>query len=61
MLAAMGADIVGWFWTTEDGLGGLTPMPELECCIATFPTIGDDRCCGVFWRTMGDEAAGCET
>jgi hypothetical protein len=33
-------------------------MFEFECCMATPGTMGDDTVCGVFWRTMGDEADG---
>ena len=61
MLVAIAADMGGWFWTTEDGRGGLPPMLEVECCMATFPTIGDDMLWGVCCRTIGDEAVGWET
>ncbi len=60
-LTAMGtAPMGGWFCTTDDGLAGLAPMLEPDDCIEAPPTMGDDMFWGVFWRTMGDEAAGCE-
>ena len=60
MLGAMGTPM-GWFWTTEDGRGGLAacPMFELECCMATpAMPMGEDAFWGVLCRTIGDETWG---
>ena len=41
MLCDMGT-AMGWFWTTDDGRGGLAAMLELDCCMATLPGMGED-------------------
>lgn len=58
MLTAMGTDMGRDACATDGGRDGLlaAAMLELDGCIDTDPTMGDDMSAGVGWRRMGEGA-----